>query len=53
MRLVILSASRFDLVPSILIRPGFVAVTNGRVEIGDDFDTDRLIVARGRKLSLL
>ena len=53
MRLVILSASRFDLVPSIIIRPGFVAVTRGRVEIGDDFDTERLILARGRKLSLL
>ena len=52
-RLVILSASRFDLIPSIIIRPGFVAVTRGRVEIGDDFDTERLIVARGRQLSLL
>ena len=53
MRLVILSASRFDVVPSIIIRPGFVAVTRGRVEIGDDFDTERLILSRGRKLSLL
>jgi hypothetical protein len=52
-RLVILAASRFDLVPSIIIRPGFVAVTRGRAEIGDDFDTERLIVARGRKLLLL
>ena len=52
-RLVILAASRFDLIPSILIRPGFVAITRGRTEIGDEFDTERLIVARGRKLSLL
>jgi len=53
MRLVMLAASQFDLVTSITIRPEFVAITRGSGEIGDDFDMERLTLARGRKLALL